>query len=113
MANFFIVMLYMPLTFLVHETRMSANKYDCCVRKTINDLERERRKGPVELFLSTVFFEKITSPCKRLCIIICFILFSVAVGGLFFVTKVNFEDVRDCCFDTEQVSVSVYVGAIN
>ena len=92
-VNFAMTVIFLPVTFLVHETRMSKFKYDCCVKKTELDLDRERRKGPVELFLSTSFFALLTGKVSRLIIIFGFLAMSLGVCALFFAIRVVFEDV--------------------
>lgn len=92
-VNFFMVMIFMPVTFLVHENRFARNKLDCCVPRTPDDLERARRKGPVELFLSTKFFACLTGRTSRFVIVIGFTLFSLGICGLFALVSVVFEEV--------------------
>ena len=94
-VNFFMVIVFMPVVFLVHENRFSRYKYDCCVLKTDTDLERHRRKGPVELFLSTYLFSLLVGKISRFVIIIFFLVFSFGLCLLFFAIDIVFEEVRN------------------
>ena len=92
-VNFLAIMLLMPVVLVLHSLKLSGKRLDCCGKKKPATLDRERRKPPVEFFMSSKMFTHVTSGFCRKFILFFFTLVALASVGLYFVMDLNFEEV--------------------
>ena len=59
------------------------------------DLDRDMRKGPIELFVSTVLFHRLIMLPKKFFIIAGFVVFSLLICSLAPFVNIEFEDVSN------------------